>query len=159
MTNLEIALSYRDRGLSVIPLWSPEMVKKNPPKYYTESLNKKLNDNSKEEDPLPEEDIIQNFSTGGTDKVQGAKSLILDLAGTTYISDQTSYNAAMRELDTRISLINLEDGYRQALAFGLKEDYSNTDFTETLHIIDSSNNFFQKLKKNLSRHNSNHIFF
>ena len=59
MTNLEIALSYRDRGLSVIPLWSPEMVKKNPPKYYTESLNKKLNDNSKEEDPLPEEDIIQ----------------------------------------------------------------------------------------------------
>jgi hypothetical protein len=36
MNNKEIALSYLKHGLSVIPLWSPAMLNRNPPKYFKE---------------------------------------------------------------------------------------------------------------------------
>ena len=40
MTNLEIALSYLEKGLSVIPLYSPEMLKTKPPKSFKEELQR-----------------------------------------------------------------------------------------------------------------------
>ena len=41
MNKKDIALNYLKQGLSVIPLFSPEMITKNPPKRYTESPHKK----------------------------------------------------------------------------------------------------------------------
>ena len=41
MNKKNIALDYLHHGLSVIPLFSPEMIQKNPPKRYTESPHKK----------------------------------------------------------------------------------------------------------------------
>jgi len=59
MTNKEIALSYLKEGLSVIPLWSPAMLKNNPPKYYIDNLNKKLAQIDKSESPLSKGRIIK----------------------------------------------------------------------------------------------------
>ena len=59
MTKNEIALQYLQQGLSVIPLFSPEMINKNPPKRYAEALTKKLEENTKLTNPLPEAQIIQ----------------------------------------------------------------------------------------------------
>ena len=59
MMNKEIALAYLNRGLSVIPLWSPKMLKHSPPKYFKEHLDKKLQENSKMETPLAQAGIIE----------------------------------------------------------------------------------------------------
>jgi replicative DNA helicase len=59
MSNKEIALNYVKRGLSVIPLWSPSMLKRNPPKYFTEQLQQKLVENEARETPDTREDIIR----------------------------------------------------------------------------------------------------
>jgi hypothetical protein len=67
---------------------------------------------------LREEDIVADFTTGGTDKVQSAQSLLLDLSGTTFLSAQTTYNAAMRELDNRVSLTTVGGLYKSFLPFG-----------------------------------------
>ena len=59
MNNKAIAQNYLKHGLSVIPLWSPAMLKRNPPKYFTEQLQKKLAENEASENPVPEKDIIR----------------------------------------------------------------------------------------------------
>jgi replicative DNA helicase len=59
MNNKEAALSYLRKGLSVIPLWSPGVLKRKPPKFFTEQLQKALNDNDASESPLPKEDVIR----------------------------------------------------------------------------------------------------
>ena len=59
MTRKEIALKYVKQRLSVIPLFSPEMIQKNPPKRYAEALTKRLEENTKLTNPLPEAQIIQ----------------------------------------------------------------------------------------------------
>lgn len=59
MTNLEIALGYLDKGLSVIPLWSPAILKENPPQKFREQVSKALEKNAKEENPLSKKDIVQ----------------------------------------------------------------------------------------------------
>ena len=59
MNKRDIALNYLKQGLSVIPLFSPEMIKKNPPKRYTEALTKRLEENTKLTNPLPEAELIQ----------------------------------------------------------------------------------------------------
>ena len=59
MTNLEIALGYLERGLSVIPLWSPAILKKNPPQKFREQVSKALEKNAKEKNPLSRKDIFQ----------------------------------------------------------------------------------------------------
>jgi len=59
MTNKEIAFSYLNKGLSIIPLYSPSLLKRKPPKKFTEKLNRKLAKNSQNENPLPEEEIIR----------------------------------------------------------------------------------------------------
>lgn len=61
MTNKEIALSYLERGLSVIPLYSPDMIKRNPPRESAKLLQKQLAENKNNVNPLPEEDIIKKF--------------------------------------------------------------------------------------------------
>jgi archaellum biogenesis ATPase FlaH len=61
MTNLETALAYLRKGISVIPLYSPEMIKRRPPKSYTEGLQKRMEENARSESPLPEEDIRLNL--------------------------------------------------------------------------------------------------
>jgi replicative DNA helicase len=59
MNRKDIALNYLKQGLSVIPLFSPEMIKKNPPKRYAEALIKRLEENTKLTNPLPEAQLIQ----------------------------------------------------------------------------------------------------
>ena len=59
MTKKEIALSYLDKGLSIIPVWSPEMIKRVAPKSFTDSLNEKLAKNNELETPIPENEIIR----------------------------------------------------------------------------------------------------
>jgi replicative DNA helicase len=59
MANKKIALSYLNKGLSVIPLWSPEMLNTNPPKYYTDNLKKKLLESSQLPAPQSNDKIIE----------------------------------------------------------------------------------------------------
>ena len=59
MTTLDIALSYLKRTISVIPLWSPEMVKKNPSWDLKKSLQDTLRKNREGINPLPEEEVIE----------------------------------------------------------------------------------------------------
>lgn len=59
MTRLEVALSYLDKGFSIIPLWSPEMLNTKPPKSYIETLEKELAENKESENPVPEDEIRQ----------------------------------------------------------------------------------------------------
>jgi len=63
LSNKEIALSYLERGLSVIPLYGPEMVKRNPPRKFTESLQKQLAENEKKDNPVSKEDIFKELLT------------------------------------------------------------------------------------------------
>jgi replicative DNA helicase len=57
MTNKDAALNYLRKGLSVIPLWSPAMIKKRPPRYFVEQIEKKLEENRTSKEPLPEDEI------------------------------------------------------------------------------------------------------
>jgi replicative DNA helicase len=59
MNNKAIALGYLKRGLSVIPLWSPEMLKRNPPRYFKEQLQRKLAENEASENSEDRDDIIR----------------------------------------------------------------------------------------------------
>jgi len=61
MTNKEIALSYLRRGLSVIPLYSPEMVKSRPPKRFTEELQKQLEDNRQNGNSLSKDEVYKKM--------------------------------------------------------------------------------------------------
>ena len=63
MTRLEIALKYLEKGLSVIPLYSPEMLKVNPPKSFREELQREIQKNEQSENPLPKNDVIQKVLT------------------------------------------------------------------------------------------------
>ncbi len=58
-TNLECALDYINKGISIFPVWSPVMVKNNPPGYYFDTINKELAKNRESENPLPEDEIKQ----------------------------------------------------------------------------------------------------
>jgi len=59
MNHKEIALSYLNKGFSVIPLWSPELLNTNPPKYYVDNLKKKMYENSQLTAPQSDDDIIE----------------------------------------------------------------------------------------------------
>jgi hypothetical protein len=56
--NLEMALRYLNQGLSIIPLYSPPMIKRIAPKKWVEDLQKALALNKALANPLPEKDII-----------------------------------------------------------------------------------------------------
>ena len=57
MSNLEVAISYIKRGISIIPLYSPTMIFRRPPRSYLEELERRLKENKKKEAALPEEEI------------------------------------------------------------------------------------------------------
>ena len=59
MMNKEIALSYLNKGLSIIPLWSPGLQNISPPKYYTDNFKKKLFENSQLLSPQSDDEIIE----------------------------------------------------------------------------------------------------
>jgi len=59
INNLNRALSYLKHGLSVIPVWSPDMVKNNPPQSFKNEVNKKFAENKISNNPLPNEEIFQ----------------------------------------------------------------------------------------------------
>ena len=57
MTNKELALSYLEKGFSVIPLWSPEMLKRKPSQKFVKNLQNAIAKSKDKEDPLPENEI------------------------------------------------------------------------------------------------------
>jgi len=63
MNNLEIALSYLDKNLSVMPIWSPSMVERRPPPKYHQELQDKLVRNMELENPLAEEEVERKHLT------------------------------------------------------------------------------------------------
>lgn len=63
MSTKEIALSYLRKNLSVIPLWSPEMVRSRPPQHYVDALNRALAENKNRETPRPDEEIQAELFT------------------------------------------------------------------------------------------------
>lgn len=89
---------------------------------------------------LFEEDVLSDFTTGGTDKVQSASSLLLDLAGTNFLSDQTSYNAAIRELDRRIGLFQYGGAYRSYLLYGYASNLDEGDTGIEMKTVDGVTN-------------------
>ena len=63
MTNKEIALSYLNRGLPVIPLWSFAQIKRKPPVYFVEELNKKHEENKASVKPITDTQVYQDLVT------------------------------------------------------------------------------------------------
>lgn len=60
MNNLEIALAYLKRGVSVMPLWSPEMIRNNPERFKGK-LEKKFQENSEKEIPLSNDEVYKKL--------------------------------------------------------------------------------------------------
>ena len=63
MTNKELALSYLEKGFSVIPVWSPEMVKTKPTRDFVDNLKKALAKNKDNGSPISEEEIFKKHIT------------------------------------------------------------------------------------------------
>ena len=61
MNNLEIALAYLKKGISVMPLWSPEMVRSNPSKGFLKKLEEKMKENSESEDLISKDEIYNKL--------------------------------------------------------------------------------------------------
>jgi len=59
MGTVEIALSYLKRGYSVMPVWSPDMVKRRQPAAFRKRLAEAKAKNSASDNPLPEQDIVR----------------------------------------------------------------------------------------------------
>lgn len=58
-TTKDIALSYLASGLSVIPLFSPEMIKKQPPKWFIKTLENQFAKNKEAGSPLTKDEITR----------------------------------------------------------------------------------------------------
>lgn len=63
MNKLDIALSYLEKGLSIIPLYSPELLKVKPPRNFIADLNKEYEKNSQLEEPLPQDVVTEQVLT------------------------------------------------------------------------------------------------
>jgi DNA replication protein DnaC len=59
MNTMEIALSYLNKGFSVMPVWSPAMLKKRQPTTFRKRLAEAKAKNSASDNPLPEQDIVR----------------------------------------------------------------------------------------------------
>ena len=70
MNNKEIALSYLRQGLSVIPVWSPELIKQQPAKFANE-LKKKLEKNREDENPKSKEEVTKELLVDFCKKPKG----------------------------------------------------------------------------------------
>ena len=63
MTKLDIALSYLEKGLSIIPLYSPEMLKARPPSNFRKELQREIQKNEEAGNPLSKETVIEYVLT------------------------------------------------------------------------------------------------
>jgi hypothetical protein len=63
MSNKDVALGYLRRGLSVIPLYSPAMLKQKPPKKFQQEIQEKLNKNALAGSPKTETEIVSDMVT------------------------------------------------------------------------------------------------
>lgn len=63
MTRLEIALSYLEKGFSIIPLYSPEMLKSKRQRKFMADLNKEYEKNDQLEEPLPKDVVTEQVLT------------------------------------------------------------------------------------------------
>ena len=63
MTNKDIALSYLQKGLSVIPLWSRAQIERKQPRYFVDEFNKMLDENKISDDPISEDDVYEKYVT------------------------------------------------------------------------------------------------
>jgi len=61
MNNKRAALDYLNKGLKVIPLWSPSLIKRKPPNYFVDELNRKLESNKEEENPLTDDQVYEKL--------------------------------------------------------------------------------------------------
>lgn len=61
MTKKEIALSYLEKGLSVIPVYSPKMVRSKPPKKFLEDLNEEKAKNAELGFPREDNAIVREL--------------------------------------------------------------------------------------------------
>ncbi|MBK7552191.1 MAG: bifunctional DNA primase/polymerase [Syntrophaceae bacterium] len=59
MGTVEIALSYLKRGYSVMPVWSPDMVKRRQPATFRKRLAEAKAKNAASDNPLPEQNIVR----------------------------------------------------------------------------------------------------
>lgn len=59
INNLNDALRYLNKGISIFPVWSPDMISTNPPSYYLEKIESELAKNSIADDPVPDKEIRQ----------------------------------------------------------------------------------------------------
>ena len=63
MNNKQIALSYLDKGLSVIPIWSRVQIKRKPPSYFVKEFNEGLEKNKNVANPLSDDEVYQDYVT------------------------------------------------------------------------------------------------
>lgn len=63
MSNLDTALSYLEKGLSIIPLYSPEMIKAKAPRNFIAELKKEYEKNNQLEEPLPKDVVTEQVLT------------------------------------------------------------------------------------------------
>ena len=59
MDNLQIALSYLKKGVSVMPVWSPSMVERRQPAAFMKRLAEAKAKNGASDNPLPEQDVVR----------------------------------------------------------------------------------------------------
>lgn len=62
-SKIQQALDLLERGFSIFPVWSPEMIRTYPPVWYTEKLLKALDVNAVAKNPVPEDDITTKHFT------------------------------------------------------------------------------------------------
>lgn len=63
-TNLNHALDYINKRISIFPVWSPAMVENNPPWNYYDNLNKELSINKDLGNPLTDNEVKHKFFIG-----------------------------------------------------------------------------------------------
>jgi replicative DNA helicase len=63
ISNLEYALNYLRRGLSVIPVYSPSVIKRKVPKKFIEIRDEALANNKASKNPIPEKEILKKIVT------------------------------------------------------------------------------------------------
>lgn len=81
---------------------------------------------------LKEADIVNNLTTGGTNKVQSAESIKLNLAGTNYIGTATDYNEALLILDRLVSRLRIQGLIKSYFQFGYATPFSQASGTMSI---------------------------
>ena len=62
MDTLEFALAYLEKGLSIIPLFSPDIIRNNPPKKFFTELEEERQKNKKSAVPISDEQLERELS-------------------------------------------------------------------------------------------------